>query len=111
MRFFCQAHVIMYSEDMFRNEEKSEHKDLPTTLESLDTGDGLYIAIGDPLPNGDVKVNYFYSNEIPKLKAKVGNTVRQMKISYDSVAYDNNQLLHLLFGKTKKFREQVKEKN
>lgn len=82
--------------------KESARKDISDTLESLDTsGKGVYVYAGYVLPNGEVKANYFASNDIPLLKAGAGNMKRTLKISYSSVANDNEQLLHQLFSKTR----------
>lgn len=75
--------------------------DLPTTLDSLDTGNGVDVSLSDTLPNGELKATFFASNKVPSLKAGTGNMKRNLKISYSSVANDNKQLLHLLFKKSK----------
>ncbi len=87
---------------MIRRKEKIElGTDLPTTLDSLDTGNGVDVSLSDTLPNGQLKATFFASNKVPPLKAGNDNMKRNIKISYSSVANDNKQLLHLLFKKSK----------
>lgn len=90
----------------------SAKNDPPTILESLDPmGEGVYVAIGDGLPNGEMKATFFASNEMPPLRAGADNMKRTLKISYASVANDNERLLHLLFRKTRKQRKLLKNGN
>lgn len=80
----------------------STSQDLPAILESLDTGEGVDVAIGQTLPSGELKATFFASNKIPPLKTGTDNMKRNLKISYSSIANDNEQLLHFLFKKSKK---------
>ncbi len=81
---------------------KLAKRDITDTLESLDTGEGVYISVGDAFPGGEVRVKFFASNQVPKLRVRTNNAKRSLKIFYSSIANDNEQLLHLLFGKTRK---------
>ena len=77
-------------------------KDISETLESLDTTrEGVYVYTGYRLPNGEVRTNYFASNQMPRLKAGTDNMKRTLKVSYSSIANENEQLLHQLFSKTR----------
>lgn len=83
--------------------------DFVKNLDKLDTGDGLYIIAGAPLPNGEIRAKFFYSNEVPILELGTGNIIRKINISYSSVAEDNDKLLHFLFRKTR-HNENIKNK-
>lgn len=72
-------------------------------LKSSDpTGEGGYYATGYVLPGKEVKTNFFASNNIPLLKIKTLGIERIINVSFSSAANDNEQLLHLLFSKTRK---------
>ena len=79
----------------------ASEKRLYSNLESLDSGDGLYAVIGSALPDGTVDVDFFYSNELEKLKLKTAGKIRRIRISHSSTKQDNDELLHFLFGKTR----------
>ena len=87
---------------MIKKKEPAK-KDIADILENYttETGDDMYVMTGDALPNGEVKAKYFASNQMPRLKAGTDNMKRTLKISFSSVAQDNEQLLHQLFSKTR----------
>lgn len=79
----------------------SVKEDLPGDLDAFDTGSGVDFSLSDTLPNGELKTTYFASNKMPPLKVGTDNMKRTLKISYSSIADDNEQLLHFLFKKSK----------
>lgn len=86
---------------MIKKKVSDKMNNLPATLGSLDTGEGVDVIIGDTLPSGEIKATFFASNKMPPLKAGTDNMKRTLKISYSSIANDNEQLLHFLFKKSK----------
>ncbi|OGH14716.1 MAG: hypothetical protein A2860_01220 [Candidatus Levybacteria bacterium RIFCSPHIGHO2_01_FULL_37_33] len=80
--------------------KKKENK-RETDTWKLDRGEDLYVIAGEPLPNGEIKAKYFFSNEIPLAVVGGEGMKRSIKVSYSSIANDNEQLLHFLYGKTR----------
>ncbi len=80
---------------------KSNIIDMPAILEDMDPGSGVDFSLSDTLPNSKLKATYFASNKVSPLEIGLDNMKRIIKVSYSSAAYDNQQLLHFLFKKSK----------
>ena len=79
----------------------AREKRLYDGIRSLDTGEGIYVVTGSPLPSGEMKADFFYSNTIPKLEITTLGKKREVEVSISSIADENKELLHFLFGKTR----------
>jgi len=87
---------------MSKNKEIIEReRRMYDSIRSLDKGEGIYVVTGSPLHTGKVKVDFFFSNNIPKLEITTLGIKRVIEVSYSSVANDNKELLHFLYGKTR----------
>jgi len=84
-----------------KGEAITQENRLHDSLRSLEVGDGIYVATGSPLPNGEMKIDFFYSNNVPSLKISTLGMGRVLKVSFSSNENDNKELFHFLFSKTR----------
>ncbi len=88
---------------MAKKDLKPEGNDIPDILDSLNVEGGVHYYSGYPrVPGGEeIKVNYVASSQMPVLKIGEGNMKRNINVYYSSASSDNDELLHLLFGKSR----------